>query len=68
MVSALHLPLDVSRCSPDTHHCPQCNACARANDKPEGLQFATIDASICLPFGTCPIFIDMRAIALKEAA
>jgi hypothetical protein len=66
-----HLPLDIARCTPETRWCPQVNTCARANDWPQlehGQRFVVVDASPCLAFADCPMFIDVRAIALKEAA
>ena len=66
MIGEPHLPLDVSRCRPDTFPCPQVERCARANDWPDdGQQVSVIDASCSVPVG-CTMFIDVRAIALME--
>jgi hypothetical protein len=65
------LPADIARCTPNARHCPQVNGCARANDWPHwqrGQRLTVVDASLCLKAGACPMFIDVRYLALKEAA
>lgn len=66
-----HLPLDLARCQPTG--CRQAAQCARANDWPTGdeIELTVIDASVCLTTDRgswCPMFIDLRGVALLEAA
>jgi hypothetical protein len=52
----------MTRCIPELAACPQEPQCARA--RVTRLDARNIDASICLGAGTCPMFIDSRAVAL----
>lgn len=64
-----HLPLDVSRCTPNACRCLQSDLCARATDWPTGdhIELNVVDASTCLrrKGSCCPMFIDRRGLALR---
>lgn len=65
-----HLAPDVARCQPTG--CRQSERCARANDWPIGehIDLPIVDASVCLTTDRsnwCPMFIDLRGLALLEA-
>ena len=67
-----HLPLAMARCEP-SRPCPQRASCARANDPLEGAQVidaskaVRVSASACSA-AWCSLFVDVRGIALLEAA
>ena len=65
------LSIDTARCRPSMP-CSQRDQCARAAAPlartTTHCWTPTVDASICLHAGPCPMFIDSRGIALREAA
>lgn len=65
------LPLDMARCRPSAG-CSQRENCARAAAPTVRETWdrwtPTVDASICLSAGPCPMFIDRRGLALRGAA
>lgn len=63
-----HLPLDVSRCTPNACRCAQADRCARATDWPTGdhIELNVVDGSVCIPpSGWCALFVDRRGLALQ---
>lgn len=68
MTPSACLPADMSRCDPSLP-CPQRERCARANDWPtDGSTVSVMDFSVLKDDFVCWRFIDMRGLALLEAA
>jgi len=56
------LPPQIARCEPTANKCPQVLRCARAMAECD--ESDLVDASICLKADWCPMFIDVRGVAL----